>query len=94
MQGQWRFCNKCYALFYDGYPNKGACAAGGGHQAQGFKFVLRHNLPGMFDSDFRYCAKCHAMFQTGQGGHCPAGNAHEAAGFLFDLLSESSQPIE
>jgi hypothetical protein len=93
MQGQWRFCNKCYALFFDGYPNKGICAAGGGHQAQGFKFVLRHSIAGS-ENVFRYCAKCHAMFQIGPNGHCPAGNLHEAAGFQFDLLNESSQPID
>jgi hypothetical protein len=29
-------------MFYDGYPGKGACSAGGGHVAQGFQFVLPH----------------------------------------------------
>ena len=41
-QTDWRFCEKCYAMFYDGYPDKGHCAAGGGHLAQGFNFVLPH----------------------------------------------------
>jgi hypothetical protein len=27
-------------MFFDGYPAKGACAAGGGHEAVGFNFVL------------------------------------------------------
>lgn len=39
-QRDWRFCGKCRCLFYDGYPDKGRCAAGGGHQAQGWNFVL------------------------------------------------------
>ena len=38
----WRFCSKCYAMSYDGYPDKGHCAAGGAHLAQGFNFVLPH----------------------------------------------------
>jgi hypothetical protein len=29
-------------MFYDGYPDKGHCAAGGAHLAQGFNFVLPH----------------------------------------------------
>src|SRR5215475_290342 len=41
-QGDWRFCNKCNGIFYDGYPQKGRCPAGGGHVAQGFNFVLSH----------------------------------------------------
>ena len=41
-QSAWRFCNKCYAMFYDGFPDKGHCAAGGPHVAQGYNFVLPH----------------------------------------------------
>jgi hypothetical protein len=29
-------------MFYDGYPQKGRCPAGGGHVAQGYNFVLSH----------------------------------------------------
>ena len=39
-QANWRFCQKCNAMFYDGYPDKGNCPAGGGHTAQGFNFNL------------------------------------------------------
>ena len=42
MQADWRFCNKCYALFFDGYDTRGVCPAGGAHVGQGFNFVLRH----------------------------------------------------
>jgi len=42
-QNQWRFCNKCQAMFFDGYPNKGRCPAGGGHVAQGYEFILHHD---------------------------------------------------
>jgi hypothetical protein len=41
-QRHWRFCHKCQALFYDGYQEKGRCAAGGAHVAQGYNFVLPH----------------------------------------------------
>ena len=30
-QDNWRFCTKCYALFWYGYPTAGVCASGGAH---------------------------------------------------------------
>jgi hypothetical protein len=36
----WRFCDKCNVMFFDGTASKGVCPAGGGHNAQGFNFVL------------------------------------------------------
>jgi hypothetical protein len=39
-QANWRFCQKCNTMFYDGYPDKGTCPADGGHSAQGFNFNL------------------------------------------------------
>jgi len=39
-QGAWRFCSRCFALFFDGFPKKGTCPAGGPHEAAGFVFVL------------------------------------------------------
>ena len=91
-QGSWRFCNKCNALFFDGDPHKGVCPGGGGHRAQGLNFVLGHNIAGG-GARFRFCAKCHAMFEVGQG-RCPAGENHAAAGFLFVLDPEGSVPID
>lgn len=41
-QQAWRLCQKCEAMFFDGSPNKGTCAAGGAHEAAGFIFVLPH----------------------------------------------------
>ena len=41
----WRYCDKCQAMFFDGYPTKGVCA-GGAHNAQGFNFMLPHDVPG------------------------------------------------
>jgi hypothetical protein len=45
-QGDWRYCDKCEVLFFNGAANKGRCPAGGGHEAQGFNFLLPYgNLP-------------------------------------------------
>ena len=42
VQADWRFCQKCQSMFFDGYPTKGVCPAGGAHNAQGYNFVLAH----------------------------------------------------
>jgi uncharacterized paraquat-inducible protein A len=88
-QDQWRYCNKCHVLFFDGYANKGHCPAGGGHRAQGFNFILPHDVreTPKAQGAWRYCAKCHAMYFDGypQKGVCPAGGGHAAAGYVFVL---------
>lgn len=89
VQDQWRYCRKCHVMFYNGYPNKGHCAAGGGHLAQGFNFMLPHDVPETKKAQaaWRYCEKCHAMFFDGypQKGACAAGGGHRAQGFVFVL---------
>jgi hypothetical protein len=32
-QNNWRFCSKCYCLWFNGLSNTGVCPAGGGHSA-------------------------------------------------------------
>jgi CubicO group peptidase (beta-lactamase class C family) len=94
-QPDWRFCNKCNAMFFDGYPNKGRCPAGGAHLAQGFHFLM-HFDAGKGDGarrqyDWRFCGKCNAMFFDGypNKGRCAGGDAHNAAGWMFGLVHQS-----
>ena len=76
-------------MFFDGYPDKGSCAGGSGHGAQGYLFVLPHDLlaSGNNQPDWRYCGKCHVMFYDGyeQKGRCAAGGGHWAQGYNFVL---------
>jgi hypothetical protein len=30
-QDNWRFCTKCYSLYFNGYPTTGVCPSGGSH---------------------------------------------------------------
>jgi hypothetical protein len=64
-QKDWRFCRKCGASYFDGRPEKGVCAAGGGHEAAGFNFVLAHDIPesSTEQKDWRFCVKCVALRQ-------------------------------
>jgi hypothetical protein len=78
-----RFCNKCFALFFDGDAFKGACPADGrGHVSQGFMFMLSFDLPETpnTQSAWQQCGKCQAIFFDGfpDKGHCDAGGAHQA----------------
>ena len=47
-------------------PDKGACPRGGGHEAAGFNFVLRHDTPEPGQQDWRFCHKCTGMFFDGR----------------------------
>jgi hypothetical protein len=91
-QTDWRFCVKCGAMFFDGFPDKGRCAADGGHAAAGFNFVLVHDVPDSANAqkDWRFCQKCALMFFDGfpEKGRCAAGGGHEAAGFNFVLTHD------
>jgi hypothetical protein len=88
-QSDWRFCNKCQAIFYNGYRSKGRCPTGGAHAAQGYNFVLPHDVRGTptTQSDWRFCNKCQAMFYDGypNKGRCAAGGVHVAQGYNFVL---------
>jgi hypothetical protein len=86
-QRDWRFCHKCNLLFFDGFPEKGSCPAGGSHEAAGFNFELPHDVPENPNQQgaWRFCRKCSAMFFDGfpDKGLCAQGGGHEAAGFVF-----------
>jgi hypothetical protein len=41
-QDAWRFCVKCYGLFFFGYSTNGRCPAGNEHKEAGYNFVLDH----------------------------------------------------
>lgn len=45
-QRDWEFCTNCHVMFFNGYPDKGKCPGGGGHQhhPDAFRFVLPHNV--------------------------------------------------
>jgi len=34
-QDNWRFCNKCFSLWWNGRPDNGSCPAGGAHEGSG-----------------------------------------------------------
>jgi hypothetical protein len=90
-QRGWRFCDKCFAMFFAGTAaGAGRCVAGGQHHGQGFEFYLPHDLPdpAQGQKDWRFCGKCRGMYFDGRSdwkGICPAGGGHAGTGFNFYL---------
>ncbi|PGV68994.1 hypothetical protein [Bacillus cereus] len=89
-QPGWRFCDKCWGLFFNGDPKiKGHCPAGGAHHALGFVFYLPHDAPDTVGQPgWRFCNRCWGLFFNGDfniKGRCPAGGTHNAQGFQFVL---------
>jgi hypothetical protein len=88
VQYSWRFCSKCFAMFYNS-STQGRCPSGGGHVAQGFNFGLNYAAVALPSSqtEWRFCQQCFALFYNGGSfkGRCPAGGGHVAQGFVFNI---------
>jgi uncharacterized membrane protein len=85
VQGNWRFCEKCYGLFYQPHPKEGyECPAGGSHQEQGWNFYLHYGVAAgpNWQADWRYCQGCDQMFWL---YHPDANNLHTWQGNNFVL---------
>ena len=87
-QDKWRKCRKCYSLFYNGFQQKGACAARGVHSMDpAIQFFLSHDrVPYRNEqTEWRFCKKCNGLFFDGypKKGLCPGGGEHDKAGYFF-----------
>lgn len=101
-QPQWRFCHKCFALFWNGDQGNprfvGVCPRDRGqHEAAGLNFFLEHDAvtPGA-ETGWRFCGRCGALFLEPAGaGGCPADAAgHQAAGWTFSLPQGSVESFD
>jgi hypothetical protein len=78
----FRFCNKCFALFFDGDDFKGLCPNDGqAHFAEGFMFVLDFGIKETPNAQggWQQCGKCQVVFFDGrpEKGTCDAGGVHK-----------------
>jgi hypothetical protein len=97
-QTNWRFCDKCYVLFYAGYPTAGRCAAGGAHNAQGWNFTMYHKLreDATWQTDWRFCMLCYSLvwpWHEPIRPTCPAAPAgqrwhHSIEGYIFQCAHD------
>jgi hypothetical protein len=94
-QANWRFCNKCFSMFFGPIP--GRCIAGGGHDSSGsVNFVLPHDIPETPEAQqgWRFCRKCSRMFFSGNAGVCVAGGGHDGTGSFNFVLPHKANFIE
>jgi hypothetical protein len=79
-QKAWRACSKCKQFFYDGFVHfKGACPAGGGHDASGsYKYdaIYNANTSSNLQNDWRSCKKCLSLYYAPIPGPCAGGGSH------------------
>jgi hypothetical protein len=96
-QRDWRFCDKCFSLWFNGRPTNGACAGGGAHSsAQSGDYALFTDPDRSFSAnitaqrDWRFCDKCFSLWFNGRptNGACPAGGAHASTQGDYALLSD------
>ena len=89
VQPDWRFCAKCFAMFFHGGEVNGVCPAGGAHVPFGFNFDLPHDFPETVTAQrkWRFCQKCSVMYFDGFPGFgvCAKGGGHNPNGFIFAL---------
>lgn len=87
-QRNWRFCDKCQELWFNGASSSGVCPAGGGHTAAGSgDYALISQVADFENSfvgqrDWRFCHDCLALWFNGGPGNgvCPAGGGHSHVG--------------
>jgi uncharacterized paraquat-inducible protein A len=83
----WRFCELCFALFWN--RTQGSCPARKGqtHQSAGFEFIVQDTPGPRQQPDWRHCSKCSVLYYNGfdSNGSCSADNAPGAAHPIDDL---------
>jgi hypothetical protein len=85
-QPGWRWCSKCYGLFFSGNPSQGSCPVDrGAHDgATSGAYSVDLDAPHQGgQSAWRWCAKCQGLFFGGNPtqGRCAAdGAAHYGSG--------------
>lgn len=73
-QGDWRWCQKCQGLYFNGNPAAGVCPAGGAHDVTGSgDYVLQTGTIAGLQDNWRWCIQCQGLFFNGgpQAGPAP-----------------------
>ena len=87
-QNNWRYCEKCEALFYAGHGG-GKCPAGGSHQPGYGNYSLIHDRNHEGQNNWRYCRKCQGLYFAGyNAGKCSAGGSHQSGQANYSLIHD------
>lgn len=99
-QADWRLCNNCQVLFWNGSPNKGKCPnTDGGHVVAGkANYTLDGDtgpggaIPAGAQDDWRWCENCMVLWWNGldyQKGPCAATNSDHQPGNSWNFTLQS-----
>jgi hypothetical protein len=97
-QGGWRFCKKCFGLFFSGFQNQGTCPSGGNHDGSKsgpYQMHFERELPALPDSVTLHAAPIttglslggFASLVMGRGGDFAfSGHLHNSGALGIDDL--------
>jgi hypothetical protein len=96
-QPGWRWCSKCYGLFYSGNPSQGSCPVDRGAHDGATSGAYSVDLDAPHEggqSAWRWCAKCQGLFFGGNPsqGRCAADGAAHDGGGNGDYTLDSEGP--
>ena len=86
-QRNWRFCRRCFVLFWDQAARQ-VCNRGGRHVPDGPAFTLPRDLPETAEaqSGWRCCARCANLWRpAARVSRCSAGGEHASTGAVFTV---------
>jgi hypothetical protein len=96
-QGNWRLCDKCQGLAYNGNETNGACPAGGPHAFTGSAdYMLTHDTKGAEGQpNWRFCQKCFGLVFAGNPpSPCPGGGKHDTSNSYNYILANNSSTFD
>jgi hypothetical protein len=72
VEGDWRWCQVCQALFFEGGSHNGRCPKGGWHSPGGKKKYVLNRSGGSGESGWKWCHACQGLFwpSGGSTGSC------------------------
>ena len=97
-QGNWYKCLDCAMLFFDGYPTKGLCPAGGNHRrSDGVAAFLIPHISREEDphdnGQWRFCVKCYGMVKSNQIDMFPLATACVVENAKHDLPEHEGKGV-
>jgi len=81
MQSGWRWCRKCFGMWFATHDTPGVCPAGDGHSSEGSgAYLLCMNYrQSSSQAGWRWCRKCQGLYFGPSKSVCPAGDEHDGS---------------
>jgi len=98
MEGDWRWCRTCQAIFFEGTGNNGACPKGGWHSPGGVKKYVLNRSGGPGESGWKWCKACQGLFwpSGGNTGACAgrSGGHDNSDGWTYVIRTKTETGVD